>query len=160
MSKPRKDQEWWDLYSYIEKDILNYPDDMKLGKNEVLRLRGLSEGKLIANNNIRQCANYGTEVIKTAFSISKLEIQRVLNNKTFESEHHKFAYIMRIVEGKLNDVAIGLKQVKKAEETMLQVDTDAIMHKGMTYQEKLEMNKNENDIKSKSKLNKLLEDIL
>lgn len=102
----RKDQEDWDdLYIYIQK-ILGYEKNQHLPKYIALRLKGLSQGKYMPNNNIEsKKACYSFEVIRYTFMACSPKIQEALKNNKFEDEIHKFNYILKIVEKNLDDMS-------------------------------------------------------
>ena len=98
-----RDKEWSDLYEYVQK-LLGYNYDFAMPKEFLLRLRGLSEGKFIANNNIDSKAKYSFEVIRYTFMVCSQEIKNALKNNKFQNETHKFNYILKIVEKNIDDV--------------------------------------------------------
>lgn len=107
-------QSFDDLCLYVKK-ILGYTDDMKLSKQQVLRLKGMSKGQFIINNKQKQNAQYSFNTIKLTFMFSKLAINKALSTKNFPNEMAKFNYIMAIVDGNLNEVSLRLKAKEKAE---------------------------------------------
>lgn len=113
MSK-EESQNWEELYCYIKK-LMNYDENQCLSKNMVLRLKGLSTGKFMANKNIKDNANYSYKIILLTFKYCNPSIQRALDTVSFENENHKFNYIMRIVENNINTVYIRMKNAEKAK---------------------------------------------
>ena len=113
MSK-EESQNWEELYCYIKK-LMNYDENQCLSKNMVLRLKGLSTGKFMANKNIKDNANYSYKIILLTFKYCSPSIQRALDTVSFENENHKFNYIMRIVENNINTVYIRMKNAEKAK---------------------------------------------
>lgn len=107
--------EWIELYEYVRGNIMGYDEKMSLPSWIVLKLRGLRHGKQYDNNKTRDYAKYPFSTILYTFKACSPEINSVLNNKHFNNEQHKFNYIMKIVEGKLNDVALRLKSAQRAE---------------------------------------------
>ena len=142
-----KHEDWLELCEYVEKQILQYDDKMKLGRNMVLRLRGLSKGQFIANNKIRQQAEYSYKLILLTFKAKKLDILNAIHSKTFKSESQKFNYIMAIVENSINDIYLRMKNAEKSKKKT----------------EKIEIYQNESPAeyknKAKDKKNKLIDDI-
>jgi hypothetical protein len=111
----KEKQDFDKLYQYVKK-ILGYSDDMALPKFMVMRLKGLKDGKFIANNKTKSKASYDYYTIYLTFIYCKDKIQKALQTKKFANEQNKFNYIMAIVENNINDVVIRLKNVKKVEE--------------------------------------------
>ncbi|HZJ99018.1 MAG TPA: hypothetical protein VFC79_03380, partial [Tissierellaceae bacterium] len=58
LSKKEENKQWNALYEYVKKEILEYTDDMQLPRFMILRLRGLRNGKFMANKNSKPMANY------------------------------------------------------------------------------------------------------
>jgi hypothetical protein len=109
-------QDWVELYNYVKKEILMYEDNLKLPKHIVLRLQGLNKGQFIANNKQKPNAEYPFKIILLTFKMYKQLIISSLSNINFQDEKHKFNYIMSIIEDKINDVMIRLKNIEKSEE--------------------------------------------
>lgn len=108
--------EWDELYQYVKLDILGYKDK-KVPKSLVLRLKGLTEGKLMANNNTKAVAKYSFKQILTTFKICKFDIINgfKFNEKIFKDEDHKINYMMVIIEKKINDVVDKMNRVEVAK---------------------------------------------
>ena len=138
MSKPRKDQDWVDLYEYVKKEIMGYADDLKLPSYMILRLKGLSTGKFLANNKITPMANYDFTTILFTFKAYRQNIIGGFraNNTKFTNEQHKFNYSMVIVESNINDMVIRLKNAKRAKEKIINMSLDNQLHEGAEYKAK------------------------
>jgi len=132
MSKKEKEQ-WDNLYQYVKKEIMLYDDSQALSRNIVLGLKGLTQGKEVANNNIQSTANYSFELILLTFKFCKSQIFKSISGKNFKSDVQKFIYIKRIVENNINDVYNRLNNVKKSEEKVETVDISNIYHDGASY---------------------------
>ena len=132
--------DWDNLYQYVRK-LLGYDETMALPKFMVVRLKGLTEGKFIANNRTKPMAQYSFNTVYLTFVYCKNEIQRVLQTKSFKNEQHKFNYIMAIVENNINDVVIKLRNAKKVEKKIKKTEI-------IDYEIKVDKNIN-NDSKSK-----------
>ena len=132
--------DWDNLYQYVRK-LLGYDETMALPKFMVVRLKGLTEGKFIANNKTKPMAQYSFNTVYLTFVYCKNEIQRVLQTKSFKNEQHKFNYIMAIVENNINDVVIKLRNAKKVEKKIKKTEI-------IDYEIKVDKNIN-NDSKSK-----------
>ena len=145
MTKEEKLQ-WDELYQYVKKEIMQYNDKQALPKNMVLRLKGLTQGKFIANNNQESRANYSYGIILYAFKINKQTIMNAIYGKTFKSEMSKFIYISAIIENNINDVYLRVNNAKKSKQKTEVANVDSIYHEGAEYQRKTE------DIKINKKL--------
>lgn len=110
--------EWDELYKYVRSNVMGYDETMALPSWIVMRLRGLRHGKPYDNNKTIDYAKYPFSTILYTFKVCMPEIKNVLDNKHFDNEQHKFNYIMKIAEGKLNDVALRLKAAQKAEKQL------------------------------------------
>ena len=137
MSEKEK-QDFDKLYQYVKK-VLGYDNDMALPKFMVLRLKGLSEGKFMANKKTKSKANYDYYTIYLTFVYCKDKIQKALQTKNFSNEQNKFNYIMAIVENNINDVVIRLKNAKKVEEKITKTEI-------VDYE--IKVDKNNSDVKS------------
>jgi hypothetical protein len=142
MAKP--DVDWNNLYEYVKKEIMEYPDDYKLPKYIVLRLRGLAKGQFLANNKQTPMANYEYKTILYTFKICKSSILVGFksNNTKFKDEQHRFNYAMVIIENNINDMVIRLKNAKVAKEKTESLILDNIEHDGAEY---IPKTKKEND---------------
>lgn len=127
---------WNELFAYIEKHILGYDDGTTLSKNQVLKVRGLQNGKFIANNNIEGSGNYSYEVIFNTFKFCTLDIQKRLSSMSFNDENHKFNYVLRIVEDNLNNVYIKMKKMEKSEKEAESYDIMDIANYKATFRPK------------------------
>lgn len=115
MTKKEEQQQWNDLYEYVKNEILKYDEKMKLPRLLVLRLKGLKNGKFIANKNTTALGDYTFNIILMTFKINKFDIINALANKNkFKDESHMINYMMAIVESKLNDT---VERIKKAEKS-------------------------------------------
>lgn len=141
MSKQEK-LEWDELYEYIKYSILDYPKEKNLPKNLVLRLKGLRNGKFMANNNIKNQGDYSFNIIILAFKINKLHIIKALSDKSkFKNESHMINYIMTIVENNINDVFDLIKNKENVEKMVDKVEINDNSDKGV-YIIKTKENKN------------------
>ncbi|MGU8921419.1 hypothetical protein ACV3UV_11980 [Clostridium perfringens] len=115
MSKQDK-LEWNELYEYVKYSILDYPKEKSLPRLLILRLRGLRNGKFIANNNTQSLGDYPFNMILLTFKINKLNIINSLSDKSkFKNEDHMINYMMTIVENKINDVFDTITNKERAE---------------------------------------------
>lgn len=129
-------KQWDDLYWYVKKEIMLYDENQSLPNNIVLRLKGLTQGKLLANNNTENKAKYTYEIVLYAFKISKPAIFNALYGKTFNNEISKFIYIAAIVENNINDVYLRISNAKKSQEKTEVINIDTVCHEGAEYTRK------------------------
>lgn len=140
-------KDWDELYQYIKKDIFEYDESQKLPKYMILRIKGLKDGKFIANKKIKPMANYEYNHILYTFKINKMKLKQIVKSQDFKNEQHKFNTIMIIVEKEINDVVHRLKQVVKSEEKIEKMSIENIMHEGAEYQGKNIGKKISNELK-------------
>lgn len=115
-------QEFDELYQYVKKEVMGYDENMALSAFMATRLKGLTKKQFIFNYNEKgkEKINYTYPLILTTFKYCCPEIMKALRTKTFADENHKFNYMLAIVESKMNDVYLKLKQIKQTEEVMQQ----------------------------------------
>lgn len=111
-------KEFDELYEYVHTKIMGYDKNQSLSNMMVLRLKGLSTNKFIENKNIRSSAYYSYSVILNTFKYCFNDIQKNVFGKHFTDENHKFNYILKIVESKLNTVYIKMKSNERSQNTM------------------------------------------
>ena len=127
--------DWDALYQHV-KNIMGYDANQSLSTQMVLRLKGLLVNKFIENNNIADGANYSYETILNTFKFCSPEIQRALRTNNFKNEQHKFNYILKIVEGNINDVYVRMKNLKKAKEEAKNTTIEMPVHEGAEFKPK------------------------
>ena len=115
MNKEQEKKEFNELYEYVKKDILQYPNDVALPKYLVMRLKGLRDGKFIVNKKIKSKADYPYSVIMLTFKFCKSNILKAIETKKFKNEQMKVNYIMVIIENNINDIVLRLKDKEKVE---------------------------------------------
>ena len=120
MSEEEKEQ-WDELYSYV-KGLMGYDDKTSLSRTEVLKLKGLTRGQFIANNNQQELAEYSFYEILVTFKICKFDIIRGFRSNSFKSNGHKFNYMIKIVEGSLSTVRERLKSRQQAEQKLENIE--------------------------------------
>lgn len=104
-----------ELYQYVKK-LLGYGDNIALPTSMVLKLKGLRNGKYIANNKTANTCEYSYKTVLNTFKACSMEIKRALLGKKFTDENHKFNYILVIVRGKLHEIAAREQRIVKANE--------------------------------------------
>ena len=135
MNKEQEKKEFNELYEYVKKDILQYPNDVALPKYLVMRLKGLRDGKFIVNKKIKSKADYPYSVIMLTFKFCKSNILKAIETKNFKNEQMKINYIMVIIENNINDIVLRLKDKEKAEKeaerqiNKLKIETPILVNK-------------------------------
>lgn len=127
-------EDWTALYEYVRKNVMNYDDNQSLSRSMVLRLKGLLNNKFMANNNIKDTANYSYQTILNTFKFCMPNIQKTLRTNNWVDENHKFNYILKIVESNLNTVYTRMKSAEKIKEKTETINTEAATHSGANYQ--------------------------
>ena len=126
IDKKEENRQWNALYEYVKKEILEYTDDMQLPRFMILRLRGLRNGKFMANKNSKPMASYDYNTILLTFKACKYDILRYTKQGIFKDEQHRFNYIMVIIENNINDIVMRLKNVKRQEKKIDIIDIETI----------------------------------
>lgn len=117
LTKKEEQIQWIELYEYVKHDILQYEKDMKLSRTLVLRLKGLRQGKFIANKATKTLGDYTFKIILITFKLNKIEIINALLNKSkFKNESHMINYLMVILENKINDTYLRIKKAEDSQE--------------------------------------------
>ena len=140
MTEEEKEQ-WDELYSYV-KGLMGYDDKTSLSRTEVLKLKGLTRGQFIANNNQQELAEYSFYEILVTFKICKFDIIRGFRSNSFKSNGHKFNYMIKIVDGSLSTVRERLRNRQKQEERIEQIEVN-------TGEEIAEYKKKSKEVKNK-----------
>ena len=94
-----------DLMEYVAVEVLNY-----------------EEGQIVPPVMVKKIGElhkfYDYEVIKECFVKQKDDIEYWMNAKNFQNEYNMICYIMKIIEGNINDVYVKWKHKKKQEVKM------------------------------------------
>lgn len=134
-------KDFYELCDYIKYKILEYTEDMKFPQFLALRIKGIQQGKYLANNNSKKQANYSYPDILLAFKIYRFAILSELRDRQkFKDEKHRINYMMKIIESKLNDVIEMRKARDKSNEKAENIKIDAI--ELGAYKKKTKENKN------------------
>lgn len=145
-----ENEQWKNLYEYVRSDVLGYTKEMQLPKFMILRLKGLQQGRFMANKNTKPNASYSFYEILLTFKACKLDIQKYTDQKSaFKDEQHRFNYILVIIENNINDIVLRLQNSKQQLKRVESIDVSAIKR-----EVKNEYTKKSKDIKN-SKLNDL-----
>lgn len=132
MSKQEKEK-WDELYEFVRSNVMGYDENMCLSSNMVLRLKGMLNGKFMANNLIENKAYYSYDVVLMAFKYSMPDIRRAMNRVSFSNEMNKFLYIAKIVESNINDVYIRMKRAEKVKKEVIKEASTVDNHKAVEY---------------------------
>lgn len=138
-------KDWDELYQYIKIDIFEY-DTEKLSNYMVLRLKGLADGKFMANKLVKPMAKYEYKHILYAFKINKMKLKEIVKSSKYKDERHKINTIMLIIEKDINDVVNRLNQREKSEEKIENIDLKNITHEGAKYKNKSKEKKLTNEL--------------
>lgn len=132
----RKDEEFMKMCEWIEVEIFHYniANKERLHRMACLRLQGLRKGKPIGNNKTEDFGDYSVECVFNTFKAYKEEILKAIKGKNFADESRKMAYICRIVENHLNDMAIRMKNAKASQEKQEYIDTQTQSSDTAEYQ--------------------------
>lgn len=142
--KDIKQSIWDELYQYVRCDVMGYDQNQSLSKQMVLRLKGLSQNKFMANNKIPSTANYPFDTVLDTFKFCKSSIEKAVRDICFRDEQHKFNYILKIVENNLNTVYIRKKRQATTEYDVKHLSVVADASKGAEYQTKTDSSSNAN----------------
>ena len=140
MSEEEK-KDWNELYSFV-KGLMGYDEKTSLSRTEVLKLKGLTRGQFIANNNQQELAEYSFYEILVTFKVCKFDIIRGFRSNSFKSNGHKFNYMIKIVEGNLSTIRERLKNKERQEERIEQIEVN-------TGEEIAEYKKKSKEVKNK-----------
>ena len=137
-------KDWCNLFEYVKKEILQYDETMKMPKYMILRLKGLSEGKFMANKNQKAEANYSFKVILLTFKMCKAKINTYIfkNKNSFTNEQHKFNGVMIIIENEINNTVNILKNSKKSEDKTKSLELKHQVNNTAKYETKGSKNNN------------------
>ena len=133
-----QDQDWIALYEYVHDKVMNYDETIKLSKQMVLRLKGMTTGQFMANKKQKINAQYDYKTILITFKMCLPQILQSfeLNKTAFKNEMHRFNYAMTIIDNNINDVVIRLGKAKKAEEKTENIKLDNQIHESAEYKTK------------------------
>lgn len=111
-----EEKKFKELCEYVKKEIMGYDENQKLSKHMCLRLRGMKDGKFIANKTTPSMAHYSYDIILLTFKYIKHHgLDNLLIGKKFNSEEHKFNYIMIIISNNINTVYNKVKKIREEQ---------------------------------------------
>ena len=118
-----QDKYWKELYFYVKKEILNYDDEIGLPKFAVLRLKGLTNGKFMANKKTDNNGKYTFKEILIVFKLLKGKIKSYLSDDTkFKDEQHRINGVIYIVEKEMNEIILKLRKNIQQQENVNRVE--------------------------------------
>jgi hypothetical protein len=135
MTRTEKNADWLDLCEYVKNIILGYDDTMVMPKHLIFRLQGMFKGQFLGNNNLDINAWYDYKTILLTFKFCKGEILQGFekNKSSFTDENHRINFMMKIIDGELNNVVMRLKKAKKSEEKTENLQLDNQIHETAEY---------------------------
>lgn len=115
-AEQRKEIEDWDkLYKYVKFKILQYDECINLSIYQINRLKGLRDGKhILGRAEKSKYSAYPFNIIYLTFLFKTNDILYALKTKQFNSDEHRFDYIMAIVGREINGVYQRVKEQEKA----------------------------------------------
>lgn len=112
----RKENDDWDkLYRYVKLNVLQYNENMNLSKYQVMRLKGLRDGKrLVKRGEKTQNTGYPYHIIYLTFLFKTNDILYSLKTKVFDDDSRKFDYVMTIIENSINGIYTRVTEQEKS----------------------------------------------
>ena len=102
-----------ELYEYIRNDVLEY-GQTPLPRYFKLRLKGMLEGKYIANRNNKSTRKiYSPQAIYVTLKLMEGNLKEYINNTTFNNDEHMVNYIMKAITTNIDDTVDILNKQKK-----------------------------------------------
>lgn len=132
-----EEKKFQELCEYVKKDIMGYDQNQSLSKYMILRLRGMKDGKFIANKVTTSMAHYSYEIILLTFKYIKPRLETLLLGKKFNSEQHKFNYIMVIASDNINNVYNKVKKIKEEQARAKDIDVVELPNYTNQYTKKI-----------------------
>lgn len=145
--KKNGNAEWFDLCSWVERNIFEYESEQKLGKEASITLRGLQHGQSVGNTNQQMYGSFPFEVIKITFILYKSNILYAIKNKDFRDEASKMLYVCAIVRKNLNDTYTRYLNAKRSQEQIETIDTSVMEYQGAEYKKDAPKKRNEENFK-------------
>ena len=121
----RKDTEFIEMCTWIEKELFNYDDNQHLHTMACLKLQGLRKGKTVGNNKTQDFGNYSVKCVFNTFKANKLILQNAIKGKAFADESKKMGYICKIIEGRINEMYLRMKNAELSKQKQEAIDTQA-----------------------------------
>lgn len=118
----KEKEQWNKLCEYVKTDIMCYDTNQTLSSKMILRLRGMHDGKYIANKSVESLAHYPYDIILLTFKYVKPRIDWKLQENKFVDDMHRFNYVMKIVEENLNLIYNKVKKLKEEQKKVEQIE--------------------------------------
>lgn len=138
-----KSKVYFDKCYDLVKLLYGYDENQALTRFTVLRLRGIVNGKFAANKNTLNNANYSYDTLYYTIVACSDSIKYALKSNNFKDESHITNYVFKIIENKINDVYLRMKNAEVNKNTIDNIDMSATNEKRASYnsQSKVESNK-------------------
>jgi len=138
ITKKQEQKDWLEMCEYVFKEVLQYETGKKFPRYLALRLRGLHEGKFMANTKQKPQASYDYRLILLTFKFCKYSILQYIGptRDKIKDEKHLINTIMTFIENEINNVFSRLKNAKKAEEKTATIELENQIHEGAEYKAK------------------------
>ena len=108
-----RDIELYQLYDYIKSDILEY-GKYPLPRYFKLRLKGMLEGKYIANSNNKSTRKiYNCQQIYVTLKLMESNLKEYIDKAIFNNHKHMVNYIMKAITTNIDDTVDILNKQKK-----------------------------------------------
>jgi len=141
-----KDKKDWDsLYEYV-KQLMDYDENQALSKTFCLRLKGLKTNKYIENKSMKDMSNYSYDVVLNTFKYCSMDIKKAFSRIEFKDETHKFNYMLKIVESRLNTIYLKMKNAEKRRESLSKIDISSSIEYINTYKSRNSGNKKQDNL--------------
>lgn len=123
--------------------LYGYDENQSLTRFTVLRLRGMVNGKFAANKKTLSNANYSYDTLYYTIVACSDSIKYALKSNNFKDESHMTNYVFKIIENKINDVYLRMKNAEVNKKTINNIDMLATNERRASYnsQSKAENNK-------------------
>lgn len=122
------------IYDHVERVMLGYDSKQHIQKMAVLRIKGLMNGKAVANKATPDNGEYPVEVVYAALLVSTEAWLRIKPYKKFDTEAGAVAYICAIASNRLNECYEKWKSAPIQQKYASAIQT--IEHKGAAYRPK------------------------
>lgn len=129
-------EEWKELYKYVEKNIFGYEKPMRLSSTSIMRLKGLTKGKYFAGKKSANNADYSFKVVLATFKYCSPDINKALRTNMFKDEQHKMNYISKIIENNINNVYIRMKNAEKTKEEAKKITVEIPTYTNVEFKPK------------------------
>lgn len=122
MENKNEKAQWEQLCEYVKTNIMGYDENQKLSKYMILRLRGLHDGKFMANKAVESLAHYSYDIILLTFKYVKPRIDYKLKENNFADDQHRFNFVMKVVGENINLVYNKVKKLKEEQKKVEKIE--------------------------------------